>query len=369
MDHLRLKSYIELCEAVRNIDPVLYAKTRNNLDGHVTRLSPYISRGVLALPTIRDLVFEKYSLVDSYKFIQELAWREYFQRVWEAKGEAIFEDLRFAQDSVERQDMPQSIVQGSSGIEIIDYEIDQLYTTGYIHNHSRLSIASLCCNLGRCDWYEPSRWMYYHLLDGDPASNMLSWQWVAGTSISKKYFVDQNLINHWSGSLQERTFLSFDRERTMDVNVPKELRQSIQVDLPVHLPSSEAVDFSDGRDICLYYSFSLDPQWRKNQDVHRVLLIEPRWFESMPVSKRVMSFIVAVARHMLPDIKIVVQNFDDFAVGLSDGQKMYVRSHPSIFLWKNASLTQDAQEWLFPEVQGYYKSFFTYWKQCEKFLH
>ena len=33
--------------------------------------------------------------------------------------------------------------------------------------------------------------MYYHLLDGDWASNALSWQWVAGSNASKKYYANQ----------------------------------------------------------------------------------------------------------------------------------------------------------------------------------
>ena len=78
------------------IDPVQYAKTRNNLDGSVSRLSPYISRGVISLPFIFATIRERYSLEDSMKFLQELTWREYFQRVWENKGEEIFKGRKGA---------------------------------------------------------------------------------------------------------------------------------------------------------------------------------------------------------------------------------------------------------------------------------
>jgi len=33
-----------------------------------------------------------------------------------------------------------------------------------------------------------------HLLDGDAASNVCSWQWVAGTFSSKKYFCNQEIL-------------------------------------------------------------------------------------------------------------------------------------------------------------------------------
>jgi deoxyribodipyrimidine photolyase len=43
---------------------------------------------------ILEKVLEKYSAKDAYPFIKELAWRDYFQKVWEAKGDEIFSDLK-----------------------------------------------------------------------------------------------------------------------------------------------------------------------------------------------------------------------------------------------------------------------------------
>jgi deoxyribodipyrimidine photo-lyase len=58
-------------------------------------------------------------------------------------------------------------------------------------------IASLACNVAQSQWRIPAKWMYYHLLDADWASNALSWQWVAGTNSNKKYFANQNNINKY----------------------------------------------------------------------------------------------------------------------------------------------------------------------------
>lgn len=83
-------TYNEILEIIDAFNPATYAKTRNHLRGAVSQLSPYISRGVISLPAVRDRVLLKHSKRDAQKFIQELAWREYFQKVYTAKGQRFF---------------------------------------------------------------------------------------------------------------------------------------------------------------------------------------------------------------------------------------------------------------------------------------
>ena len=45
--------------------------------------------------------------------------------------------------------------------------IQEFYESGYIHNHMRMYIAAVCCNVGQYHWLKPAQWMYYYLLDGD----------------------------------------------------------------------------------------------------------------------------------------------------------------------------------------------------------
>ncbi len=62
-----------------------------------------------------------------------------------------------------------------------------LYRSGYLHNHTRMWLASYLVYLRKTYWKTGAIWMYRHLLDGDLASNTLSWQWVAGTLTGKPY--------------------------------------------------------------------------------------------------------------------------------------------------------------------------------------
>ena len=56
---------------------------------------------------------------------------------------------------------------------------------GYVHNHARMWLASVVCHLAGADWRAGAAWFSFHLLDGDLASDTLSWQWVAGTGSHK----------------------------------------------------------------------------------------------------------------------------------------------------------------------------------------
>ena len=56
----------------------------------------------------------------------------------------------------------------------------ELYVTGVMHNRSRMIVGSyLTKNLG-IDWRVGLKWFEECLIDWDPASNAMGWQWIAG---------------------------------------------------------------------------------------------------------------------------------------------------------------------------------------------
>jgi deoxyribodipyrimidine photo-lyase len=134
-----VRSYAEILDMIDEIDPVEYAKTRNHLSGAVTKLSPYITRGIIPLPLIRDRLLEKHAVKDCEKLIQELAWREYFQNVWHEKDDEIFADMRFPRDDWRHAGIVSAIADAATGVEVLDEGIKELYETGYAHNHMRMS--------------------------------------------------------------------------------------------------------------------------------------------------------------------------------------------------------------------------------------
>ncbi len=90
--------YASILERIGHINPVQYGKTRNFINGAVTYLSPYISRGIITVKQVMDAVLQKeYKPYQIRNFLQELAWREYFQRVWQHVGHGIWNDIKLSQ--------------------------------------------------------------------------------------------------------------------------------------------------------------------------------------------------------------------------------------------------------------------------------
>lgn len=176
--------------------PEAYARTRNHLDGAVTRLSPYITHGLLGLAEVLQTVSCRHKIDPSHRFVQELGWRAYFHHVWRHRGDGIFESLHEGPlpDAAYAPVLPEDIRRGATGVPVIDRAVRELYATGWLHNHARLWLASYVVHLRKVHWRAGADWLYAHLLDGDLASNHLSWQWVAGTGSHKPYLFNADNV-------------------------------------------------------------------------------------------------------------------------------------------------------------------------------
>lgn len=356
--------YSAILEKLNQVDAIKYGHTRNYLSGAVTQLSPYLSRGVIDLPMVRDNILAKTDYPQAQKLIQELAWREYFQRVWQHKGDALFQDLKQEQLGVLHKQLPTALLDGNTGITVIDQAIQSLYNTGYMHNHARMYTAMLACNLGKAHWLLPAQWMYHHLLDGDLASNMLSWQWVVGTFSSKKYYANQENINRYSHSVQPHSFLDTDYETLSRMAQPKELQPVTHLLLETRLPLTPEPIVEAGKPLFIYNSYNIDPLWHQGETGTRILLLEPSHFNNFPVSERVLNFILQLAKDLIPGIQIFTGEFSALKT-LALASATYYKEHPMSLHYTGI---EESRDWMFPLVTNYFPGFFGYWKKCEKYL-
>ena len=91
---------------------------------------------------VLESVMEKgYPFYKIETFVKELCWRDYFQRVAQVKNPDF--DIRQKQTPVLHYQIPQNILIAQTGIEAIDTSIQDLYETGYMHNHCRMYLAFL----------------------------------------------------------------------------------------------------------------------------------------------------------------------------------------------------------------------------------
>lgn len=363
-------SYQQIIERINHIDPVQYGKTRNFINGAVTYLSPYISRGVISVRQVMDSVLQKgYKPYQVEKFLQELAWREYYQRVWQYIGDEVWTDIKQPQPDTLHHQMIKAVVDATTGIDAIDEQIKKLFSSGYMHNHARMYTASLVCNIAKAHWLQPSKWMYYYLLDGDIASNNCSWQWVAAAFASKKYYFNQENINKYAFSKQQNTFIDKPYEEIISMPVPDPLKSTTVLLLLTKLPATEIPTLDINKPTLIYNSYNLDVMWRKDDDVNRLLLLEPSHFEKYPVSEKVIQFIIGLSKNIngiivhtgeIADVLSQYQNSSSWDKGC-----IISKEHPAFTYYPGI---KDSRDWMFPEVIGNYNSFFSFWKKCEKFL-
>ncbi len=352
-----------ILERVDRIDPVAYERSRNYLDGAVTGLSPYLSRGVLSTRVIFKRLLDKgWRWKQMEKLVQELAWRDYWQLTWKARGEGINQDLRQEQPNQKFTGMPKAVVDGTTGIRAIDAGIEGLYATGYLHNHLRMYTAALCTSIGRYHWHTPAQWMYYHLLDADWASNALSWQWVCGANSKKIYVANQENINRYSRSEQRGSFLDKTYEALLCMDVPEVLLESSALPLTTTLPRQEPINIDPDKPTLVYNLYNLDPFWRQEEDANRVLLLEPDHFRNYPVHERTIAFAIALAQN-IPGMQVLTGSFAEVEAA-AQGSPIYFKEHPFSRHYRGV---EEPREWL-AFSSGDHPSFFNYWKKAEKHL-
>lgn len=184
------------------IDPGAYAHSRNHVTGAVTRLSPWIRHGVLSLAEVRDTALARVARPEeAEKLVSELAWRDYWIQVHATLGDAIGRDIEpMPRRSRVVDRVPDDVLEARTGMRCMDDFASRLHHTGWLHNHERMWLASWLVHVRGLDWRAGADWFLEHLLDGDPASNHLSWQWVAGTFAARPYlFNRENLERYTSG--------------------------------------------------------------------------------------------------------------------------------------------------------------------------
>ena len=133
------------------------------------------------------------------KFIEEIFWRVYW-RGWLEQRPTVWEAFRNYPKPTSDNLTYLSAVNGSTGIDCFDHWVHELKTHNYLHNHARMWFASIWVFTLELPWQWGARFFLEHLLDGDSASNTLSWRWIAGLQTKgKTYLAKQENIHKYTG--------------------------------------------------------------------------------------------------------------------------------------------------------------------------
>jgi deoxyribodipyrimidine photo-lyase len=178
-----------------------YQRLRNHDFGpddrrNVSLLSPWLRHRLVLETEVLDAVLGRFAPSTAEKFVQEVYWRSYWKGWLEQHPDAWW-DYRSTVDAdlarMGRDDdlalRYQAAVTGETGIEPFDLWLEELTDSGYLHNHARMWFASIWIFTLDLPWTLGADLFLRHLLDGDPASNTLSWRWVAGLHTPGKHYV------------------------------------------------------------------------------------------------------------------------------------------------------------------------------------
>ena len=186
-----------------------YHKLRNfvyygvNRYENVSALSAFISRGVLREKTLLKKVIS--SANKNEKFIQEIFWRIYWQG-WLESHKNIWKDYKQNIKHIENNKLSslinyQDAINGNTSIKPFNEWVKILKEHGYLHNHERMWFASIWIHYLQIPWELGQKFFYENLLDGDVASNLLSWRWVSGLqTLGKKYIATEENINKYTNN-------------------------------------------------------------------------------------------------------------------------------------------------------------------------
>ena len=184
-----------------------YAARRNyDSTAHVSTLSPYLRHRIITEADVLHATLARHSPQAAEKFVQEVYWRTYWKgwlemrpSVWTAYRSELNAALNRVQtESGLRRDW-EAACKGETGIACFDHWAKELATTGYLHNHARMWFASIWIFTLRLPWTLGADFFLRHLLDGDPASNTLSWRWVAGLqTVGKTYLARPDNIEKYT---------------------------------------------------------------------------------------------------------------------------------------------------------------------------
>ena len=157
---------------------------------NVSCLSPYITHRLITEYEVTKKVLNTHPHQKVEKYIQEIFWRVYWKGWLELRPKVwsdFIEDLK----TIEENENYRKAINAQTDIQCFNDWVQELKENNYLHNHTRMWFASIWIFTLNLPWQKGAEFFMKHLLDGDAASNTLSWRWVAGLQTKGKHYVAQ----------------------------------------------------------------------------------------------------------------------------------------------------------------------------------
>jgi len=194
--HTSRNKALESLDTFINNDIINYSSKRNYDFGPIERknvscLSPYISHRLINEYEISKKVLSKHPYQKVEKYIQEIYWRVYWKG-WLELRPKIWDDFTEDLNTIGESENYNLAINGQTKIECFNDWVKEIKEYNYLHNHTRMWFASIWIFTLGLPWQKGAEFFMKYLLDGDAASNTLSWRWVGGLQTKGKHYLAQS---------------------------------------------------------------------------------------------------------------------------------------------------------------------------------
>ena len=153
-------------------------------------LSTDLRFGTISIRAVlRWLNQQKKSGMNTEPFFRQLIFRDFYAMILYHFPHLATQNFRYRFEGIPNDEYFKAFCSAQTGVPIVDAGVRELLETGEMHNRIRMICASFFTKNLLLPWQWGEAFFAKHLNDYDAASNILSWQWSAGTGVDPQpYF-------------------------------------------------------------------------------------------------------------------------------------------------------------------------------------
>lgn len=162
-----------------------YQATHNDLNTKTSELSASIKFGCVSIREVYNSLRSKTGLV------RQLYWRDFYANILYEFPRVLGHSLKPKYDKIKwhhNERLFKAWCDGQTGFPVVDAGMRQMNQTGYMHNRTRLIVASFLVKTLLIDWREGEKYFAQTLTDYDVANNNGNWQWISSSGADSQPF-------------------------------------------------------------------------------------------------------------------------------------------------------------------------------------
>ena len=316
---------------------IVYYNSKRNFDfgpterKNVSCLSPYITHRLITEYETVEKVLKKRPYQKVEKYIQEIFWRVYWKGWLELRPKVwtdFIEDLKNIKDDEKIEEA----LNGKTEIACFNDWVKELKEYNYLHNHTRMWFASIWIFTLKLPWQKGAEFFLKYLLDGDAASNTLSWRWVGGLQTKGKNYSAQSWnIEKFTNKKYQNVKLI---ENALSLQDKREYKLNEIIDIDKDQKANDLIFFENDLDL---ESYNLD----NYLNIYCLLLDNEK--RKIKLDQKVLDFKKAIITNHLKSISKDIKFLNNSkSFNLFDETKEFDVIYPSV--GENASFIKNLKE-------------------------